>query len=113
MYVSSLLSWIDRAAMETQLYQLIHINGDTLTFEAYTTIGDLYDKFTITKKKNGQKQFRELVPANTPERLPEQFARELTEADWAQWVAQFEAYKARRQTKLQANTQEKSRKRRK
>lgn len=114
MYVSSLLSWIDRAAMETQLYQIIHINRDTLTFEAFTTLGELYDKFEIIKNnKTGQKQFKDLAPKGVPERLPEQFARKMSEEDWAQWVVNFETYKARKQVKVQATTSQKGKKRKK
>ncbi|MFN7119288.1 MAG: metallophosphoesterase [Saprospiraceae bacterium] len=112
MYVSSLLSWIDRAAMETQLYQIIHINGDSLIYEAFTTIGELYDKFEIIKNnKTGQKQFKDLAPAGVPERLSEQFARKMSDEDWAQWVTNFEAYKARRQAKEQGAATQKGKKR--
>ncbi len=39
----------DRAAENTQLFQLIHIDGDTLRYEAYTATGDLYDAFDLIK----------------------------------------------------------------
>lgn len=96
MYVSGLTDWIDRAAMETQLYQLVHVNGDTLTFEAFTTIGDLYDKFQIVKKPAGGKQFIDLTPENVPELISDLPARNLSDAAWEKWQKNFAAYKARK-----------------
>ncbi len=43
----------DRAAENTQLFQVINVNGDTLTYEAYTATGELYDKFDLMKAKDG------------------------------------------------------------
>ena len=39
----------DRTAENTQLFQLISIDGDTLSFEAYTATGELYDAFDLIK----------------------------------------------------------------
>ena len=36
-----------------QLYQIITVDGDKLNFEAYTTIGELYDAFELIKQPNG------------------------------------------------------------
>ena len=38
-----------RVAENTQLYQIIHIDGLTLRYEAHTAIGELYDSFTLEK----------------------------------------------------------------
>ena len=38
-----------RAAEDTQLYQIITIDGDTLEFEARTATGEVYDAFTLRK----------------------------------------------------------------
>ncbi len=111
MYVSSLLDWIDRAAMETQLYQLVHIDGDTLTFEAYTTIGELYDKFQIVKQPNGGKQFIDLTPENVPELISDLPARNMSEAAWEKWRVSFEAYKARKEEHRKAMQKRDSEKR--
>lgn len=43
----------DRAAENTQLFQVINVNGDTLSYEAYTATGQLYDKFDIIKAADG------------------------------------------------------------
>jgi len=60
--------FMKRHAEDTQLYQLIHVNGDELGFEAYTATGELYDAFTLTKQSGGINQLQERVP-ETPERL--------------------------------------------
>lgn len=41
--------WMQSSAADTQLYQLITIDGDTLHYEARTANGTLYDTFDLTK----------------------------------------------------------------
>jgi hypothetical protein len=43
----------DRAAENTQLFQVIRVVGDTLSFEAYTATGKLYDAFDLVKSADG------------------------------------------------------------
>lgn len=43
----------DRAAENTQLFQRIRVAGDTLSFEAFTATGELYDAFDLVKPANG------------------------------------------------------------
>jgi hypothetical protein len=50
------------------LYQIIHVDGDKLHFEAFTATGELYDAFTLTKQSGAKNMLTEEVP-NTPERL--------------------------------------------
>ena len=50
----------DRAAENTQLFQLINIDGNTLRYEAYTAVGELYDAFELIKQDEGPNQFIEL-----------------------------------------------------
>jgi hypothetical protein len=38
-----------RVAEDTQLYQIIHIDGMKLTYEARTAIGEVYDAFSLEK----------------------------------------------------------------
>lgn len=59
---------LERKAENTQLFQVIKIDGDKLSFEAYTVTGELYDAFDLQKSKNGLNKFTERVPATT-ERL--------------------------------------------
>ena len=44
----------DRAAENTQLFQVIHVNGDTLAYQAYTATGELYDAFDLVKSASGR-----------------------------------------------------------
>ncbi len=96
MYISGLTDWIDRAAMETQLYQLVHVSPDSITYEAFTTIGELYDKFQIVKKPEGGKRFMDLTPEDVPELISDIQARQMSDEAWKKWEAQFKAYKERK-----------------
>lgn len=49
----------DRAAENTQLFQVIRIEGDKLSFESYTAVGELYDAFDLEKQANGVNKFIE------------------------------------------------------
>lgn len=51
-------------AEQTQLYQLIYVNNNVLTYEARTATGELYDSFEMKKLPNGKKQIKELVNTN-------------------------------------------------
>ncbi len=72
MYPLSTANWeqngaiAQRTAQNTQLYQLLHVDGDAgrgvLRYEARTATGDLYDGFELRKLDNGQKLLRELRP---------------------------------------------------
>jgi hypothetical protein len=44
----------DRGAENTQLFQVIRVDNDTLHYEAYTAVGELYDAFDLIKGKDGQ-----------------------------------------------------------
>ncbi len=80
----------DRAAENTQLFQVITIAGDSLSFESYTAIGELYDAFDLLKIPNAPNKFierkQEAIPArrfdNTipyQDPLPEEVERMLLE----------------------------------
>ena len=46
----------DKMREETQFFQVINIDNNKLTYSAYTTLGDLYDRAIITKDfSNGEK----------------------------------------------------------
>ncbi len=49
----------DRGAENTQLFQLITIDGDKLSYESYTATGDLYDAFDLIKNQKGANTFVE------------------------------------------------------
>jgi hypothetical protein len=59
----------DRTGGNTQLFQVITIEGDRLLFESYTAIGELYDSFELIKTPNGPNKFIELRANAIPERV--------------------------------------------
>ncbi len=60
--------WMKRRAGSTQLFQIITVKGNKLTYEAYTAAGDLYDAFDLVKKSNQPNQIVDKTPS-IPERL--------------------------------------------
>ncbi len=50
---------IDRVAENTQLFQVVTVNGDRLGYRAYTATGHLYDAFDLIKQKNRKNRFIE------------------------------------------------------
>jgi hypothetical protein len=63
--------YMKRAGENLQLYQIIHVDGDRLSYEARTATGELYDAFTLVKRPNARNELIEQVP-ETPESLPSQ-----------------------------------------
>lgn len=53
--------WMDRAGVNTQLYQVITIDGDLLQYRAYTVLDELYDAFDLQKQKNNYNLFTEHI----------------------------------------------------
>jgi hypothetical protein len=68
MYSLTLDRWMDRAASQTQLYQIIKINGNTLSYEAYMPTGKLYDAFDLAKQNSGINKLIDKTPEDVPER---------------------------------------------
>lgn len=60
--------WMDRRAANTQLFQIIRIEGDKLSYGAYTATGELYDAFDLLKAKNAPNRLIDRIP-DIPERL--------------------------------------------
>jgi phosphodiesterase/alkaline phosphatase D-like protein len=60
--------WMQRAAENTQLCQIIRIDGDTLHYEARTARGVLYDAFDLKKQKNKPNQLVNKVPQTAERR---------------------------------------------
>ncbi|MGK7396684.1 MAG: fibronectin type III domain-containing protein [Candidatus Cyclobacteriaceae bacterium M3_2C_046] len=78
----------ERKAENTQLFQLVHINGDTLSYEAYTAVGELYDAFDLVKQEGkpnliidrSDQTIAERMHHNTihyEDQLPEDFSSKL------------------------------------
>ncbi|XZE17730.1 fibronectin type III domain-containing protein [Pirellulaceae bacterium SH449] len=60
-----------RVAEDTQLYQVITIDGDTLKFEARTALGSLYDAFQLTKRPGQINELTEIDPEIETRTRPE------------------------------------------
>lgn len=69
MYNSARTPWMKRIAEDTQLYQIIGIDGDRLTYEARTATGELYDAFTLAKGGPGAPNVMTDRSNGIPERL--------------------------------------------
>lgn len=67
MYEVSDDPWMDRRASNTQLFQLITLEGNQLTYKAFDAAGELYDAFELKKGKNGINALTNKIPA-VPER---------------------------------------------
>ncbi|SFT67092.1 Calcineurin-like phosphoesterase [Algoriphagus locisalis] len=85
MYNLTFDKWMDRAASNTQLYQIISIEGNQLRYGAYTATGDLYDAFDLIKEEGKPKEFIdrsdkaiqeaiELTPGSEKKMTPEEMA---------------------------------------
>lgn len=68
MYDVSDDGWMDRRARNTQLFQIITIDGDVLSFQSFTANGELYDAFDLQKQKGKSNKLVNRIPS-TPERL--------------------------------------------
>lgn len=63
--------FMKRVGEGIQLYQIIHVDGDRMRYEARTAVGDLYDAFTLVKRPNEKNELIDQIP-DTPESLPSQ-----------------------------------------
>ena len=68
MYAAQRRPIFSHVADDTQLYQIIHIDGDQLRYEAHTATGRLYDAFTLDKQLGQPNRLTEQVP-QTPENV--------------------------------------------
>ncbi|MBY5959127.1 metallophosphoesterase family protein [Membranicola marinus] len=57
--------WMDRAAVNTQMYQTVTIRGDLLEFRAYTVVDELYDSFDLKKQPGAFNKFVENISSKT------------------------------------------------
>lgn len=60
--------WMDRSAIYTQLFQIIDVSSQKLSFKAYLATGELYDAFDLIKQKGTINKLVDVVPASMPER---------------------------------------------
>lgn len=97
MYESAMSEWMDRVAMNTQLFQIIDVSEKELVYRAYTATGDWYDGFTLKKKGNGSNKFVDEVPKGVPQRLelPKRALERMEAEDRAAFDERFRRFKAR------------------
>jgi acid phosphatase type 7 len=56
-----------RTGEDMQLFQIIHLDQDRLSYESRTAVGEVYDAFQIVLNSTGQRRFVDLRPQGTPE----------------------------------------------
>lgn len=54
MYEAGDKDWMEHSGAFKQLYQVISIDGNELNYESFTADGELFDWFSLKKKKNGK-----------------------------------------------------------
>ena len=59
MYDVEPLPWMRRKARNTQLFQIVTVDGGTLRYEARTATGELYDAFDLVRRGDGTNRMRE------------------------------------------------------
>ena len=102
MYDLNFEDWLENAASNTQLYQIIEVDGDVLSFKAYTTTGELYDAFELVKSSQGINQFIDLSPENEPRlTLSTGKMAKMSQEELAIFQRKMEAYKSKRKQKKQ------------
>ncbi|MCB0580673.1 MAG: metallophosphoesterase, partial [Phaeodactylibacter sp.] len=97
MYNLNFEEWMERAASNTQLYQIIKVDGNLLSYEAYTATGQLYDAFELRKRNDGANKFIDRTPKDVPEiiSIPERLQLKMEEEEVREYRQRFEEYKAR------------------
>lgn len=70
MYEVEKKPWMARAAEGIQLFQVINIDGDKLSYESRTATGSLYDAFELHKQPGQSNRLVDKVPEGVPERVP-------------------------------------------
>jgi len=63
MYDVSNDPWMERKARNTQLFQIITIENNKLSYEAFTAHGELYDAFDLMKSPKKQNKLINRIPA--------------------------------------------------
>ncbi|HLL97332.1 MAG TPA: metallophosphoesterase family protein [Spirosoma sp.] len=101
MYDIGLTDWMDRAASNTQLYQTVSINGDKLSYQAYTVTGEPYDSFEIVKNGKGLNTLNDQAPVLSSERLelPVEYQKRYKPEQLEEYRNRFKEYKARKQAR--------------
>ena len=59
-----------RLGEDIQLFQVISVDGDELTYRAYTAVGELYDAFDLHKQSGGTNRLVKVPPEVKERRRP-------------------------------------------
>jgi 3',5'-cyclic AMP phosphodiesterase CpdA len=93
MYGLNVDKWSDRVASETQLYQNVEINGDSIKVGTFTVTGELYDSFLLIKGKNGiNKVVEKEIVQNIEEniKIPEGAKKNYSEEELKQYEERYQ-----------------------
>jgi 3',5'-cyclic AMP phosphodiesterase CpdA len=98
MYDIGLQDWMDRAASNTQLYQIVSIDGGKLAYQSFTVTGELYDSFELAKNAKGKNQLTDRSPTLKPERLdlPTEYQKRFKPEQLEEYNRKYKEYKARK-----------------
>ncbi|UCD80198.1 MAG: metallophosphoesterase family protein [Desulfobacterales bacterium] len=67
MYQLDRTDWMERAAENTQLFQVISIAPSTLKYKAMTATGEVYDAFDLVKNEGRERTLINKIPPNAPD----------------------------------------------
>ncbi|MDX2245341.1 MAG: hypothetical protein SF052_01090 [Bacteroidia bacterium] len=97
MYLSGFESWMDQAAVNLQLYQVVNVNHDSVQYQAFTVTGELYDAFTLKKEKNNTHTFYDRTPAGKPIQgdLPPRYLQNMDSLEIKEYQTRFQQFKER------------------
>lgn len=92
MYVPSLGTWQQRAAANTQLYQVLSLTESGISYKSYTVTGQLYDAFKLEKKGNNKILTEETpsIPENVA--LPPHYQQQLSAEEKAAYEQKKQEY---------------------
>jgi len=92
MYELGRRPFMRRAAEDTQLFQIITIDGEQLVYEARTATGELYDGFVLRKEEGARRALIEQIPGTRETRRPESEREERPTAKQvvAQWLKEMD-----------------------
>jgi hypothetical protein len=62
LYAAGDKEWMQKSISYTQLYQVISIDGNTLSYKAFDATGELRDEFKLEKNKSGKNKLTDLQP---------------------------------------------------
>ena len=97
MYELGRRPFMRRAAEDTQLYQIIKVDGQQIVYEARTATGELYDGFVLRKGEGAQRTLIEQMPATAEKRRPESERKKQPKAEDVveKWLKDMDANKDR------------------